>query len=87
MSKPDLKLNSENLAPDPNILLDTAVSLVRDDLDSVNNTIQSRIKSDIALINTLGAYIVKSGGKRLRPLILLLCWFSLQLIGASAMIL
>ena len=73
MSKPDLKLNSENLDPDPNILLETAVSLVRDDLDSVNNTIQSRIKSDIALINTLGAYIDKSGGKRLRPLILLLC--------------
>jgi octaprenyl-diphosphate synthase len=73
MSKPDLNPDSENLIPDPNVLLETAVSLVSNDLESVNDTIQRRLKSDIALINTLGAYIVKSGGKRLRPLILLLC--------------
>jgi len=73
MSKLDLQLDSDNLNPDPNFLLEAAVSLVSDDLASVNSTIQSRLTSDIALINTLGAYIIKSGGKRLRPLILLLC--------------
>lgn len=54
-------------------LLLEAASLVGSELEAVNNTILQRLKSDIALINTLGAYIVKSGGKRLRPLILLLC--------------
>ncbi|NKB77247.1 MAG: octaprenyl diphosphate synthase [Gammaproteobacteria bacterium] len=57
----------------PRVLLDQAVALVRDDINSVNQLIQTRLDSDIALIKTLGAYIIKSGGKRLRPLILLLC--------------
>ncbi|WP_424948326.1 polyprenyl synthetase family protein [Candidatus Spongiihabitans sp.] len=76
-SNPNLQRDAEN--PDASTklpaksLLDSAISLVGDDLDAVNNTIQWRLQSDIALINTLGAYIVKSGGKRLRPLILLLC--------------
>jgi octaprenyl-diphosphate synthase len=63
------RLDEEN----PGQLLTDALALVETEMDSVNKTIQSRLKSDIALINTLGAYIVKSGGKRLRPLILLLC--------------
>ena len=54
-------------------LLSNAIALVQEDLDAVNDTIRSRLNSDIALINTLGAYIIKSGGKRMRPLILLLC--------------
>ncbi len=53
-------------------LLESALTLAKDDMDQVNVTIQARLKSDIALIRTLGAYIIKSGGKRLRPLILLL---------------
>lgn len=57
----------------PEALLDFAVSLAGDDMAVVNTTIRERLSSDIALINTLGAYIVKSGGKRMRPLILLLC--------------
>ncbi|NOZ10070.1 MAG: octaprenyl diphosphate synthase [Gammaproteobacteria bacterium] len=39
---------------------------------AVDRLIQQRLHSDVALINQLGAYIVKSGGKRLRPLALLL---------------
>lgn len=53
-------------------LLDFALSLASEDMERVNSTIQSRLDSDIALIKTLGAYIIKSGGKRMRPLILLL---------------
>lgn len=53
-------------------LLESALMLSRQDMDQVNATIQARLKSDIALIRTLGAYIIKSGGKRMRPLILLL---------------
>ncbi len=54
-------------------LLEFAVSLAHEDMLAVNQTIRKRLDSDIALIRTLGAYVVKSGGKRLRPLILLLC--------------
>jgi octaprenyl-diphosphate synthase len=69
---------SLNIAPDPGhrdpvSLLESAVTLVKQDLDEVNRVIRTRLESDIALINTLAAYIINSGGKRLRPLILLLC--------------
>ena len=47
-------------------------ALVRDDLSAVNQEIGSRLRSDVALINQLAGYIVGSGGKRLRPMIVLL---------------
>ena len=56
----------------PENLLESALTLTRADMERVNSTIQARLDSDIALIKTLGAYIIKSGGKRMRPLILLL---------------
>lgn len=50
----------------------TIISLVEDDMTMVNQTIANNLKSDVALINQLGAYIVQAGGKRLRPVALLL---------------
>jgi octaprenyl-diphosphate synthase len=47
-------------------------SLVKDDMEAVNALIQDRLRSDVSLINQLGFYIVNSGGKRLRPLLVLL---------------
>ena len=38
----------------------------------VNSSIQTQLNSDVALINQLGAYIIQAGGKRLRPVSLLL---------------
>jgi octaprenyl-diphosphate synthase len=46
--------------------------LVADDMAAVDRLIQARLYSDVALINQLGHYIVKSGGKRLRPVLALL---------------
>ncbi|KAB7623138.1 octaprenyl diphosphate synthase [Alkalilimnicola sp. S0819] len=46
--------------------------LVADDVSAVDRLIQTRLSSDVALINQLGAYIINSGGKRLRPLLVLL---------------
>ena len=60
------------VAADAEHLLQSATSLVRDDLDAVNHAIRQRLDSDIALIRTIGAHLINSGGKRLRPLILLL---------------
>lgn len=51
----------------------TAISeLSRDDMAAVNGVIRTRLQSDVALINQLGHYIINSGGKRLRPLLVLL---------------
>ncbi len=47
-------------------------ALVEDDLTAVNREISLRLRSDVFLINQLAGYIINSGGKRLRPIIVLL---------------
>ncbi len=46
--------------------------LIADDLRATNLLILDRLHSDVVLINQIGHYIVNSGGKRLRPMIVLL---------------
>ncbi len=46
--------------------------LIADDLQASDALILHRLQSDVALINQIGHYIVNSGGKRLRPMIVLL---------------
>ncbi|OGT91439.1 MAG: octaprenyl diphosphate synthase [Gammaproteobacteria bacterium RIFOXYA12_FULL_61_12] len=52
------------------------ISAIRDlaakDMRSVNELILKRLSSDVVLINQIGAHIIHSGGKRLRPMIVLL---------------
>jgi octaprenyl-diphosphate synthase len=48
------------------------IAPVSDDMAAVNRLIGKRLQSDVALINQLSGYIVNSGGKRLRPLLVLL---------------
>lgn len=45
---------------------------VTEDLSAVDSLILEQLSSDVVLINQLGHYIVGGGGKRLRPLVLLL---------------
>ncbi|MDT8386425.1 MAG: octaprenyl diphosphate synthase [Thiogranum sp.] len=52
--------------------IDDIRALVHDDARAVDQLIYTRLRSDVALINELGRYIVNSGGKRLRPLLVLL---------------
>ncbi len=47
-------------------------ALVKDDLRAVDREIENRLQSDVALISQMGAYIIHSGGKRLRPVMVLL---------------
>ncbi len=42
------------------------------DLHAVNTLIRGQLRSDVALINQLAGYIIDSGGKRLRPVTVLL---------------
>jgi octaprenyl-diphosphate synthase len=46
--------------------------LIEDDLKATDALILDRLRSDVVLINQVGHYIVNSGGKRLRPMIVLL---------------
>ncbi len=46
--------------------------LLADDLEAVDALIRASLHSDVALINQLSHYIINSGGKRLRPMLVLL---------------
>lgn len=47
-------------------------ALVADDMAIVNDRIIDKLASEVALVNQLGYYIINSGGKRLRPILLIL---------------
>jgi octaprenyl-diphosphate synthase len=46
--------------------------LARDDMQAVDRLISTSLESDVALVSQVSQYIVTSGGKRLRPLLVLL---------------
>ena len=51
---------------------DSIRDLIRDELETADKLIIQELSSDVVLINQIGKYIVNSGGKRLRPMLLLL---------------
>ncbi|MEO5375814.1 MAG: polyprenyl synthetase family protein [Alphaproteobacteria bacterium] len=51
--------------------LETLIELVADDLRLVNETIVSRMHSNVSLIPQLAGHIIAAGGKRLRPVLTL----------------
>ncbi len=53
--------------------LEAIQALIADDMTAVNRMIHERLRSNVGLINQLSFYIVNSGGKRMRPLLVLLC--------------
>jgi octaprenyl-diphosphate synthase len=56
---------------------------ITDDLYQTDLVIRARLHSDVALINTISEYIVQSGGKRLRPVLLLLFARALDYKGTN----
>lgn len=64
---------AHNLAPELETPAINAVNdLVAADMEAVNLLIQKRLHSDVALVNQVSSYIINSGGKRLRPVLVLL---------------
>lgn len=53
--------------------IEKIVSLSAADMARVDACIHDSLKSDVVLINQIAKYIVSSGGKRLRPMLLTLC--------------
>jgi len=47
-------------------------ALISDDMASVNKLVETSLSSDVPLINQLGQYIINTGGKRLRPALVIL---------------
>ncbi|MEM5508594.1 octaprenyl diphosphate synthase [Pseudoalteromonas sp. AS71] len=47
-------------------------ALIESDMNDVNQLIHAQMRSDVALVNQLGLYIVSSGGKRVRPMLAIL---------------
>jgi octaprenyl-diphosphate synthase len=58
-------------------------TLIGDDLKAIDAMILHRLETDVALINQIGHYIVNSGGKRLRPMIVVLAARSLGYQGSA----
>jgi len=52
--------------------LEAIRALVAEDFRAANERVRAELSSDVALINQLGEYLVAAGGKRLRPLVVLL---------------
>lgn len=71
-------------AQHPDILDLTCIfDLVREDFDAVNALIPDQMSSDVPLIREVGNYVVRSGGKRLRPLVVLLAAHTCNFEGAE----
>jgi len=54
------------------LAFDGVMALARDDMAAVDHLISTSLESDVALVSQVSQYIVASGGKRLRPLLVLL---------------
>jgi octaprenyl-diphosphate synthase len=52
--------------------LEKALDLIRDDLEKVDLEFRKNLKSDVPIISAIGEYLLFSGGKRFRPILLLL---------------
>ncbi len=61
--------------------------IVADDMELVKSSIIEHLHSDIELIGEIGTYIIESGGKRLRPLLLLLVAKSCNYTGNQHIVL
>ena len=64
-------------------LFDAVRSPILDDQQSCDHLIRESLKSSVELINKIGDHIIQSGGKRLRPLLVLLSSKAFGYIGQS----
>lgn len=63
--------------------LQAITQLVTADLLAVNQTILQCLESHVEVINQIGHYLINSGGKRIRPLVVLLCSRACQAEGQA----
>lgn len=75
-----------SLSPTAPVLTDE-LDLIRapilGDLHELDRQIETRLASDVPLVNRIGAHIIRSGGKRFRPMLLMLVARSLGYEGSD----
>ena len=64
-------MQAAHSSPD-SLSFDDVKALARNDMDAVDALIRDSLESDVLLVSQVSEYIVTGGGKRLRPLIVLL---------------
>ena len=60
-----------------------AAQLVATDMREVDAVIRRRLTSDVALVNQIGEYIIGAGGKRMRPMLVIMFARALGFRGAE----
>ncbi len=70
----------ETAASEPVLHIQEVFDLVKDDLTEMEDGFRANLNSGVQLVSKVGQYILKSGGKRFRPMVLLL---SSRLCGYS----
>ncbi len=54
-------------------VMESVIALLKDELQEVENQFEKNLASDVQLVSQVGNYVLSSGGKRIRPMLLLLC--------------
>lgn len=75
--------DTTSIRPAPPPVFANIRQMVENETGAVDRLILHELKSDVLLINQIGHYIVNSGGKRLRPMLLLLAANALSYKGKN----
>ncbi|TWI63417.1 octaprenyl-diphosphate synthase [Pseudoduganella lurida] len=59
------------------------ISTIAPDMDAVNGVIRARLHSEVPLVNQIAEYIISAGGKRIRPVLVLLVANAYSYQGAA----
>ena len=71
-------------APVLSMTLHEIRALVQADLDSVDEVIRARLKSAVPLVDQIAEHIISGGGKRLRPMLVVLAARACRIQGGQA---
>lgn len=53
--------------------MESVIALLKDEMQAVERQFEQHLASDVQLISQVGQYVLSSGGKRIRPMLLILC--------------
>jgi octaprenyl-diphosphate synthase len=59
-------------AADQNTTQNSIIQSIASDMEAVNTVIRQQLHSDVPLVNQIAEYIISAGGKRIRPVLVLL---------------
>lgn len=53
--------------------MESVIALLKEEMQAVERQFEKNLASDVELISKVGQYVLSSGGKRIRPMLLILC--------------